>query len=107
MNYIYADHAATTATSLAARKAMNDCMENDYGNPSSLHTPGQKAAEKLWESRETMAKYLHAKPEEIYFTSGGSEADNQAILTAARIGRKKGKSTLFLRPLNTMPCCTA
>ena len=91
MNYIYADHAATTATGSVAREAMIDCMENYYGNPSSLHTPGQKAAEKLWESREIMAKYLHAKPEEIYFTSGGSEADNQALLTAAMIGKKKGK----------------
>ena len=90
MNYIYADHAATTATGPAAREAMLDCMENYYGNPSSLHTPGQKAAEKLWESREIMAKYLHARPEEIYFTSGGSEADNQALLTAAMIGKKKG-----------------
>ena len=62
MNYIYADHAATTATSAAAREAMNDCMENFYGNPSSLHTVGQKAAEKLWESSEIMAKYMHAKP---------------------------------------------
>lgn len=95
MNYIYADHAATTATSAAARKAMNDCMEKFYGNPSSLHTPGQKAAEKLWECRELMAKYLHAKPEEIYFTSGGSEADNQALLTAAMIGRKKGKKHII------------
>ena len=95
MNYIYADHAATTATSAAAREAMNDCMENFYGNPSSLHTVGQKAAEKLWESREIMAKYLHAKPEEIYFTSGGSEADNQALLTAAMIGKKKGKKHII------------
>lgn len=95
MNYIYADHAATTATSQAAREAMNDCMENFYGNPSSLHTVGQKAAEKLWECREIMAKYLNAKPEEIYFTSGGSEADNQALLTAAMIGKKKGKKHII------------
>lgn len=94
MNYIYADHAATTKTSEAAKAAMIECMDKYYGNPSSLHTRGQEAAEKLQECRETIAKYLNANPGEIYFTSGGSEADNQALLTMARLGEKKGKKHL-------------
>ena len=92
---IYLDNAATTKTSPAAKKAMLDCMEEFWGNPSSLHTPGQRAAEALEKAREEVAACIGATPREIYFTSGGSEADNQAIFSAAYLGRKKGKTHLI------------
>ena len=89
---IYMDNAATTAVSKTALDAMLPCLTEDYGNPSSLYTLGQKAKERLEDARETFAKYLNAaRPEEILFTSGGSEADNQAILSAAILGERKGK----------------
>lgn len=92
---IYADNAATTKTSPLAQKAMLDAMERFWGNPSSLHTPGQQAKEALQSARETVAKAIGAQPREIYFTSGGSEADNQAITSAAKAGAKKGKKHLI------------
>ena len=88
---IYADNAATTAMSPGALEAMVECLRKEYGNPSSLHSVGQRAAERLREAREIFARYLNARPEEIYFTSGGSEADNQAILSAAALGARQGK----------------
>lgn len=88
---IYADNAATTKMSRTAINAMLPYMETIYGNPSSLHTVGQTAAESLQNFRETIAKTLGVTPREIYFTSGGSESDNQAILTAAQYGAKKDK----------------
>ncbi|MBQ9156225.1 MAG: cysteine desulfurase NifS [Eubacterium sp.] len=93
--YIYADNAATTKTSPAAIEAMTRCMEDFYGNPSSLHTVGQKAAEVLQKAREDVAEILGADFNEIYFTSGGSEADNQAIRSAATFGARKGKKHLI------------
>lgn len=95
MNYVYADHAATTKTSETAKQAMIACMDEYYGNPSSLHTVGQLAAEQLLKTRETVADLLGADPKEIYFTSGGSEADNQAILSAAYFGKRKGKTHII------------
>lgn len=92
---IYADNAATTKMSPAAIHVMTECMQKLYGNPSSLHSTGQLAAEKLVEARETIAECLNARPGEIYFTSGGSEADNQAILSAARLGERKGKKHII------------
>ncbi len=92
---IYADNAATTKMSRAAIDTMLDCMNNVYGNPSSLYTLGQKAKERLEETREEIAKIINAEPREIIFTSGGSEADNQAIISAANIGRKKGKTHII------------
>ena len=92
---IYADNAATTKTSPLAQKAMLDAMERFWGNPSSLHSPGQQAREALQAARESVAKAIGAQPGEIYFTSGGSEADNQAIISAARVGAKKGKKHLI------------
>lgn len=92
---IYADNAATTKMSQAAIQAMLPYMDTLYGNPSSLHTVGQEANEALNEARERIAKQLHCEAKEITFTSGGSEADNQAILSAARIGEKKGKKHLI------------
>lgn len=89
--FIYADNAATTKTSEAAIKAMVDIMNNVYGNPSSLHTTGQKAKEVLEKARLDVAKCIGANFKEIYFTSGGSEADNQAIISAARFGARKNK----------------
>lgn len=88
---IYADNAATTMMSNTAVAAMLPLMQDNYGNPSSLHTVGQKAAEILADARETVAECLGCEAREIYFTSGGSEADNQAIILAAEAGRKKGK----------------
>lgn len=92
---VYADNAATTKISQRAKQAMLDCMEQYYGNPSSLHTVGQEAKTVLEEAREKIAGLLGASPREIYFTSGGSEADNQAILTAAYNGAKKGKKHII------------
>lgn len=92
---IYADNAATTKTSPVAQQAMLDAMERLWGNPSSLHSPGQQAKEALQNARATVAKAIGAQPQEIYFTSGGSEADNQAIVSAAKIGAQKGKNHLI------------
>lgn len=88
---IYADNAATTKISPAALKAMVSVLESTYGNPSSLYALGQEAKDVLEDCRERVAACLGASPREITFTSGGSESDNQAILTAARLGAKKGK----------------
>lgn len=88
---IYADNAATTKMSKTARDAMINCMDEYYGNPSSLYTIGQLAAARLSAARETVAACINASPKEIYFTSGGSEADNQAIISVAEFGRKKNK----------------
>ena len=92
---IYADHAATTAMSGAAIEAMTRCMREEYGNPSSLYRIGQRAKEVLEAARAEVAAVLNARPEEIYFTSGGSEADNQAIRSAALAGKKKGKNHII------------
>lgn len=92
---IYADNAATTKTSAAAQQAMLDAMEHFWGNPSSLHSPGQQAKEALQSAREAVARAIGAQPREIYFTSGGSEADNQAIVSAAKTGAHKGKKHLI------------
>ena len=93
--FVYADNAATTSVSKTALDAMLPFLTESYGNPSSLYAFGQKAAEALQEARETVAHYINADPREIYFTSGGSEADNQAIVSAARIGARKGKKHLI------------
>ena len=92
---IYTDNAATTRMSDTAMAAMLPCLQGNYGNPSSLHTVGQKAAEALQSARETVAKCLGCDPKEILFTSGGSEADNQAIISAARFGALKGKKHIL------------
>ena len=88
---IYADNAATTKMCPAAIEAMTKCMEENYGNPSSLYSVGQRAREALEDARERIAKCLGCTPREITFTSGGSEADNQAIFSAAKLGARKGK----------------
>ena len=88
---IYVDNAATTKMSKTAIEAMLPYMAEDYGNPSSLHSVGQRANEALTDARERIAKVLNCEPREITFTSGGSEADNQAILSAAWMGARKGK----------------
>ena len=92
---IYTDNAATTRMSDTAMAAMLPCLQGNYGNPSSLHTVGQKAAEALQSARETVSKCLGCDPKEILFTSGGSEADNQAIISAARFGALKGKKHII------------
>lgn len=92
---VYADNAATTYISETAMNTLVDCLKNYNSNPNSLHTEGQITAEKLAESREKVAKAINAaNPNEIYFTSGGSEADNQALLSAARVLKDKGKKHL-------------
>ena len=88
---IYADNAATTKMSGTAVSAMLRCMEETWGNPSSLYSLGQRAKEALEDARERIAACLGASPREITFTSGGSEADNQAIRSAALLGARKGK----------------
>lgn len=93
--FVYADNAATTAVSPKVVEAMLPYFTEVYGNPSSLYSVGQKAKEELEEARERIANVLGASPREIYFTSGGSEADNQAIISAARIGEKKGKKHII------------
>ena len=93
--FVYADNAATTSVSKTALDAMMPYLTEFYGNPSSLYAFGQKAAEALAASRETIAACLNADPKEITFTSGGSEADNQAIVSAARLGARKGKKHLI------------
>ena len=93
--YVYADNAATTAVSKTALEAMLPYFTEEYGNASSLHTPGQRAAEALLKARETVAKAINADAREIYFTGGGSEADNQAILTGAVLGARKGKKHII------------
>ncbi|MDY4964906.1 MAG: cysteine desulfurase NifS [Dysosmobacter sp.] len=92
---VYADNAATTKMSQTAINAMLPYMERVYGNPSSLHSVGQEAAEALQSARETIAQCLGASPNEITFTSGGSEADNQALLSAAWLGLRKGKKHIL------------
>lgn len=89
--FVYADNAATTAVSKTALDAMLPCLQEGYGNPSSLYTLGQQAAEKLSAAREIFARNLGAEPREIIFTSGGSEADNQALRTAAALGARRNK----------------
>ncbi len=88
---IYADNAATTKMSRTAIDAMLPCMEEVYGNPSTLYQTGQRAKEVIEQAREDIAAVINASPKEITFTSGGSEADNQAIRSGAMLGKKQGK----------------
>ncbi len=92
---VYADNAATTQMSKSVLDSMMPMLTDIYGNPSSLHTIGQIAKEHLEVARETVANCIGADPKEIYFTSGGSEADNQAIRSAAYIGARKGKKHII------------
>ena len=92
---IYADNAATTQMSRTAIDAMIPYMEKIWGNPSSLYSFGQKAQEAITSAREKIAKCINANPAEIYFTSGGSEADNQAIISAAKAGARKNKKHII------------
>ena len=92
---IYADNAATTKMCPAAIEAMLPFLDRIYGNPSSLHSVGQEAAEALADARQRIAACIGADPGEIVFTSGGSEADNQAILSAARLGRQQGRQHII------------
>jgi len=92
---VYADNAATTAMSQVAIQAMLPYFDKIYGNPSSLHSVGQEAKEALEQARATVAQCLGCEPREIIFTSGGSEADNQAIVSAARNGARKGKKHII------------
>lgn len=92
---IYADNAATTKPCKAAIRAMVNCLEQNYGNPSSIHHVGQAAAEALLQARQDIADCLGCTAREIYFTSGGSEADNQALRSAAYAGAKVGKKHII------------
>ncbi len=93
--FVYADNAATTAVSKKALDAMMPYLTEQYGNPSSLYAFAQKATEAVAEARQIVAEQIHAEAREIYFTSGGSEADNQAIMSAAMAGKRKGKMHLI------------
>ena len=92
---IYADNAATTKMSETVIKIMTECMNEYYGNPSSLYRIGQRAKEKLEDARFEIAKIINAEPREIIFTSGGSESDNQALLSACIAGKRKGKTHII------------
>lgn len=92
---IYADNAATTEISQAALNTMVSLYKDTYGNPSSLYTFGQQAKEALEKAREDIASVIGANPREILFTSGGSEADNQAIISVAKLGAKNGKKHII------------
>ena len=93
--FVYADNAATTSVSKTALDAMLPYLTENYGNPSSLYAFAQKATEAVAQARATVAACLNAEPREIYFTSGGSEADNQAIISAAKAGARKGKKHII------------
>ncbi|MBQ2960619.1 MAG: cysteine desulfurase NifS [Oscillospiraceae bacterium] len=93
--FVYADNAATTSVSKTALDAMLPFLTEYYGNPSSLYSFAQQVTEKVAEARETVARCLGAQPREIYFTSGGSESDNQAIMSAARVGARKNKKHII------------
>ena len=103
---IYAYNAATTKMCPAAIQAMAECMEENYGNPSSLYAFGQQAREALEDARERIAACLGCTPREITFTSGGSEADNQAIFSAAKLGARKGKKHIVSTAFGITRCCT-
>lgn len=91
MQFIYADNAATTKMSDVAVKAMLPYLQETYANASSVHILGQRSAAALFSARQQLAQLLHCAPKELFFTSGGSEADNQALLSAAAIGKQQGK----------------
>ena len=95
MKKIYADNAATTKMSEIAKKVFIETMENNFGNASSLHSFGRQAAEALQKSRETIAEYINAETKEIYFTSGGSESANQALITGAKYGATRNKKHII------------
>ena len=97
---IYADNAATTKMSETAVQTMISLMNENWGNPSSLYVHGQNAKEALEKAREDIAAVIGADPREIIFTSGGSEADNQAIRSAAALGAKKGKKHIITVGIN-------
>ena len=91
MQFIYADNAATTKMNDVAVKAMLPYLQETYANASSVHILGQRSAAALFSARQQLAQLLHCAPKELFFTSGGSEADNQALLSVAAIGRQQGK----------------
>ena len=108
---IYADNAATTKMSKTAIKAMLPFFDTLYGNPGSPHEAGRLAQEALWHAREEIAAVLHCSAKQIYFTSGGSESDNQALFSAASIGERLGRRHIIstaiehpavLRPLERL-----
>ena len=102
--FIYADNAATTQLSPKVLEKMMPYLTNEYGNASSLYGFGQNSKQAIVAARESIANCLHCKPNEVYFTSGGSEADNWAIKMIAKSKQKKGKSTSFLPLLNITLC---
>ena len=104
--HVYLDNAATTKVSTAAFRAMEPYFTEQYGNPSSLYAFGQKAHEAITEARERIAARLHCEPREITFTSGGSEADTQAIRSAPSGARKGANGILSLQSLSITPFCT-
>ena len=105
--FVYADNAATTCVSKTAREAMMPYLTERYGNPSSLYAFAQIVTEDLANARATVAQCINAEPREIYFTSGGSEADNRAIKGAAYEQAQEGQESTSLQPsLSITPCCT-
>ena len=103
---VYADNAATTRVHPEVIREMLPYFDTVYGNPSSLHSAGQEAKEALESARSRIAAHLGCTPREVYFTSGGTEADNMAIRSAAYMAAARTKSTSFPLPLSTTLCCT-
>ena len=106
MRYVYADNAATTPVSKKVVDAIIPYMTEHFGNPSSLYEVGQVASRAVTKARQQVATALGAEEREIFFTSGGSEADNWAIKGAAALGAKRARSTLSQQRLSTTPCFT-
>ena len=104
--FIYADNAATTKMSDVAVKAMLPYLQEIYANASSVHLLGQRSAAALFSARQQVAQVLNCAPKEVFFTSGGSEADNQALISAAALGRKQGNAVSFPLPWSIMLFCT-
>ena len=105
--YIYADNAATTKMSNVALQAMLPYFTETFGNPSSLHSAGQEAKEALEAARATVAKCIGCEPREVYFTSGGSEADNQAIISILRDRRDRGDIHISVNTDSRCTCLNA
>lgn len=104
--FIYADNAATTKMSDVAVRAMLPYLQEIYANASSVHLLGQRSAAALFSARQQVAQVLNCAPKEVFFTSGGSEADNQALISAAALGKKQGKCHIVSTAMEHHAICT-
>lgn len=104
--FIYADNAATTKMSDVAVRAMLPYLQEIYANASSVHLLGQRSAAALFSARQQVAQVLNCAPKEVFFTSGGSEADNQALISAAALAKSRANAISFPLPWSIMLFCT-